>query len=102
MGHLCKRVIDCLRQLSQKRWPHFVVTKVRPDCTNVLLVSIQIGHVISCGLEVAGSSGWLGGVEVAGPGAGGNVSLPGGVDGMTTTSLSSDSDMTMAFLVLLC
>ena len=69
-------VIDCFRQASQNRCPHFVDTKVRPDLAKVLLLSMQIGQVISGEVSVRG--------------------LLGGVDGSIITSLSSVSDKQIA------
>lgn len=74
--------MDCLRQTSQNKCPHFVDTKVRPDLVKVLLLSMQIGQVMSG--------------ELAGLGT--RAFLSGGVDGNIITSLSSDSDIQMASL----
>lgn len=69
---MCISSIDCLRQASQNRCPHFVDTKVRPDLAKVLLLSMQIGQVMSGEVATRG--------------------LLGGVDGNIITSLSSVSD----------
>ena len=70
--------MDCLRQASQNKCPHFVDTKLRPDLANFLLLSMQIGQVMSGELEFVR---W-----------GARTLLVGGVEGKITTSLSSDSD----------
>lgn len=91
--------MDCLRQASQNKCPHFVVTNVRPDLAKLFLLSMQMGQVMSGELAALDTGGLVGG-GVDGNAGGLVVRVDGlavGVDGRIITS-SSDSDMQIVSL----
>lgn len=97
VGHLCMSATDCLRHESQNTCPHLVDTKARPDFANVLLLSMQMGQVIS-GLAALDTGGLVvGGVDGRAAADDNAGDLAVGVDGSIITS-SSDSDMQIVSL----